>query len=259
MDYLDRLAQSTIERISRGYYTGVTSVSLAPRRSFIEAIRSAQAEGRNAVIAEIKPASPSAGVLRAEPNIRELAKGFQMAGATGLSVLTEPTHFHGSLQNLKLASELGLPTLMKDFTLDPVQLDACIQWGGSAILLILSLFNRGYCRLTPEAMIAQAHQRDLEVLLEVSSVEEFKEAQRTPADMIGINNRDLATLQMDLSRTGKILSLAKKDRIVWALSGIETVDDLRELQAAGADAFLVGTSLMRAADPSTKLRELIAA
>lgn len=259
MDYLDRLAQSTIERIKQGYYANVADLTLAPRRSFVEAIRSAQVKGQNAVIAEIKPASPSAGRLLDQTDIGTLAQGLCEAGAIGISVLTEPTHFHGSLQNLKLASELELPTLMKDFTLDPAQLDACVRCGGSAILLILSLFNRGYCALPLEAMIAQVHQQGLEVLLEVNSLEEFKEAQRTPADMIGINNRDLATLQVDRSRTSKILSQAKKDRIIWALSGIETAVDLRALRAAGADTFLIGTALMRAADPGAKLRALIAA
>lgn len=259
MDQLDRLAQAALERVKEGYYANVAGVASSSRRSFVEAICSAQAEGKNPVIAEIKPASPSSGALRAGLDVHEMAKSLRSAGAIGLSVLTERAHFGGSLENLKTASATGLPMLMKDFTLDLAQLDACVSCGGSAVLLILTLLRRGYARLALEGMIAEAHRRNLEVLLEVNSLEEYAAAEQSQADMIGINNRDLATLQVDLGRTGEILSQAKKDRIVWALSGIATADDLRQLRAAGADAFLVGTALMRATDPGARLRELIAA
>jgi len=257
MDLLDRLAQATIERIESGYYANVTDVTFAPRRSFVTAIKRAQTDGVIPVIAEIKPASPSEGTLLAYADIHALAESLQTAGAVGLSVLTEPTHFGGSLKNLKMASEIGLPTLMKDFLIDTIQLDACVAYGGSAVLLILTLFQRGYARLSLDAMITEAHLRKLEVLLEVTSPAEYVEAQQSAADMIGINNRDLATLQIDLSRTEKIMRQAKKDRIVWALSGVDAASDLKRLRATGTDAFLIGTCLMQAADPGMKLRELV--
>jgi indole-3-glycerol phosphate synthase len=257
MDHLDHLAQATIQRIENGYYASVTGVTFASPESFVEAIRRAQTAGLTPVIAEIKPASPSAGVLRARADIYALAKGFQIAGAVGLSVLTEPIHFGGSLENLKEASASGLPTLMKDFLIDPIQLDACVACGASAVLLILTLFRRGHAHLTLDKMIAESHRRNLEILLEVNSLDEYEQAQQSKADMIGINNRDLATFEVDFDRTGEILRQAKKDRIVWALSGIETPEDLKRLLEAGADAFLIGTSLMRASDPAAKLRLLL--
>lgn len=259
MDHLDRLARSTLERIHAGYYEGpsVTNATFRRQRSFVAAIRRVQREGRNAVIAEIKPASPSAGPLLSHTDICKLAEGFRETGAVGLSVLTEPTHFGGSLENLKLASKAGLPTLMKDFLLDPVQLDACIACGGSAVLFILTLFHQGYTRISLDEFIREAHRRKLEVLLEVNSLGEYEQALETQVDMIGINNRDLATLRVDLSTTERILHQAPKDRLLWSLSGVEKIEDLQRLKSAGADAFLVGTALMQAGAPEAKLAELL--
>jgi indole-3-glycerol phosphate synthase len=174
-------------------------------------------------------------------------------------VVTDPDHFGGSLESLSYAGETGLPTLMKDFVMDPVQLDAGAACGGSAVLLILTIFRRGYPRLSVETLIAEAHSRGLEVLLEVNSLEEYEQSLQTDAEMIGINHRDLATLQLDLGLTERILSRASKDRPVWALSGIKTPEDVRRLKAAGADASLVGTSLLRSSHPGAALRELIRA
>jgi len=262
MDHLDHLAQDTLERLAAGYYANVTPITAAgEKRSFVEAIGRAQVQRKNAVIAEIKPASPSEGQLlgpRDLNNLKGLMEGLREAGAAGLSVLTDPKNFGGSLESLKIASGLGLPTLMKDFVLDPVQLDACRACGGSAVLLIFALFRRGYAQCSLQEMIEEAHRRGLEVLLEVSCREEYEEALSTRAEMIGINNRDLTRLRVDLRTTERILRGARKDRPVWALSGIESPEDLFRLREAGADAFLVGTALMRAQDPIEKLRGLIA-
>ncbi len=259
MDWLDRLAQTALETIASGYYDHVRPSALAdrPRRSLVQAIHNRGEAGRLAIIAEIKPASPSGGSLRVSTDTAKLARQLGTAGAAGLSVLTEPVYFRGSLQNLREAGRSGRPTLMKDFLLAPVQLDAASAYGASATLLILTLFNRGYAQLGLAEMIGAAHDRGLEVLLEVNSPEEYRQAQETQAEMIGINNRELASLQVDLGRTGAILAQAQKDRPVWALSGIETREDIQRLSAAGADAFLVGSSLMRSADPAAKLAELI--
>jgi len=259
MDHLDRLAQDALERLAAGYYTNVTPITPAAgeKRSFVEAIGRAQAQHKNAVIAEIKPASPSEGQLLGPRDLQRLMEGFREAGAAGLSVLTDPKNFGGSLESLKIASGLGLPTLMKDFVLDPVQLDACRACGGSAVLLIFALFRRGYAQCPLQEMIEEAHRRGLEVLLEVSCREEYEEALSTRAEMIGINNRDLTRLRVDLRTTERILRGARKDRPVWALSGIESPEDLFRLREAGADAFLVGTALMRAQDPIEKLRGLV--
>jgi indole-3-glycerol phosphate synthase len=213
----------------------------------------------NPIIAELKPASPSEGRRLPQERIAEILQIFSRAGVVGLSVLTEPMHFHGSLENLRLASAGGLPTLMKDFVIDPLQLEACVAYGGSALLLIVGLFRRGYSTVDLNEMIALAHQKNLEVVLEVNSLEEFHLAQKTEADMIGINNRDLGTLHIDLGTTRSILQQVQKDRIVWSMSGIENAEDLDRLKQAGADAFLVGTSLMRAENPEDRLTELLEA
>lgn len=258
MDHLDRFAEAAQKRVESGYYdTAPPSRRPSPgpgperekRPRFVEAIQGAQAAGRHAVIAELKPRSPSEGSLLRGRDPRAILQGYAEAGATGLSVLTDPDHFGGSLEFLGMAAQTGLPVLMKDFLLDPVQLDACVRWGGSAALLILTLFRRGYACRSLEAMIAAAHERGLEVLLEVSTEDEYREALATRADMIGINHRDLATLELDRGKTERLLSAHPKDRPVWTLSGIETADDIRRLHEAGADAFLVGTSLLRAGDP----------
>jgi len=259
MDWLDRLAWAGLETIASGYYDHVRAGASVdrPRRSLVREINRRGEACHLAIIAEIKPASPTGGPLWVGADPLELARQLSARGAAGLSVLTEPAHFGGSLENLRQASRSGRPTLMKDFLLAPVQLDAARAYGASAVLLILTLFSRGYARLGLTEMIGAAHERGLEVLLEVNSLAEYRRAQQTRAEMIGINNRELASLQVDLGRTGAILAQAQKDRPVWALSGIETREDIQRLSAAGADAFLVGSSLMRSADPAAKLAELI--
>ncbi len=264
MDHLDRFAQDALRRVESGYYRSAPPPGALPpvqRPRFREAIERARRGGRYAVIAELKPRSPSVaggdGDLLRGRDPRHVLKAYAEAGAVGISVLTDPDHFGGSLAFIGAAAQTGLPVLMKDFVLDPVQLDACARWGGSAVLLILTLFRRGYARCSLGEMIAEAHARALEVLLEVSDEGEYEEALTTRADMIGINHRDLATLELDLGKTERILRRHPKDRIVWALSGIETPDKIRRLWEAGADAFLVGTSLLRTTKLKNRLQSLI--
>lgn len=253
MDHLDRIIESVRATLRSGYYR-TTKSRQAKRKSFVESIRACSL---TPIIAEIKPASPATGRLLSQERIAEIVGVFAQAGVVGLSVLTEPVHFGGSLENLRIASASGLPTLMKDFVIDPVQLEACAAYGGNAILLIASLFRRGYSAISLNDMIALAHKKSLEVVLEVNSLAEFRLAQRTQADMVGINNRDLGTLQVDLQATQRILRRVQKDRIVWSMSGIGKAEDLVRLKQAGADAFLVGTSLMQAADLAGRLAELL--
>jgi indole-3-glycerol phosphate synthase len=243
--------------IWRGYYRSRTEGQPEPRRSFVEAIGQRPSQ-RNAIIAELKPISPSEGILLGGSKfINERLALYAGAGVTGLSVLTEPVHFGGSLENLGRASHLGLPVLMKDFVISLEQLDAASAHGASAVLLIATLFERGYASRGLSEMIRAAHERGLEVLLEVASRGAYQRALETEADMIGINNRDLRTLRVDLRRTIEILRAAPKDRLIWSLSGVRHAEDVRRLCAAGADAFLVGTSLMKASDLPAKLDELL--
>lgn len=255
MDHLEQIVHDVGKTVRSGYYRVASQTVLKAHPLFSEAI--ARRRGY-AVIAELKPASPVAGALLRGRSPAAVLSQYARSGAVGISVLTEPVHFGGSLEFLAQASQLHLPTLMKDFIIAPEQIVAGALCGASAVLLIVVLFQRRWTSMTLEDAIALAHEHGLEVLAEVASAEEFLIAQQTDADMIGINNRDLTTLQTDLHRTEKILKDVKKDRLIWALSGIKTAQDIQGLRAAGADAFLTGTALMQAEDPARKLQELIA-
>ncbi len=255
MDHLEKIIADVRKTLQSGYYRVRSQESQWVRPSLCEAIE--RRRGR-AVIAELKPASPVSGPLIRDRSPAEILTLYTRSEIVGLSVLTEPVHFGGSLELLAQASATGLPTLMKDFIVAPEQIAAGAWCGASAVLLIVTLFQRRWTSLTLKEAITLAHEHGLEVLTEVASVEEFLLVQGTDADMIGINNRDLTTLKVDTARTVEILKKVRKDRPVWSLSGIETAQDLQRLSAAGADAFLIGTALMQAADPARKLREVLA-
>ncbi len=179
----------------------------------------------------------------------------------GLSVLTEPRHFGGSLENFGLIRRsVGLPLLMKDIVVSRVQLDAALKLGADAVLLIHSLFEKGRCESDLDDMISYAHSGGLQILLEVHDRDEFDVAVKTETDLVGVNNRDLETLLVDLFTTSRILeSASRRGKVVVSESGIRTGDDIRLLRKAGADAFLVGTSVMKSSDIASKVRDLVEA
>ncbi|HEV8360228.1 MAG TPA: indole-3-glycerol-phosphate synthase [Candidatus Thermoplasmatota archaeon] len=251
MDLLDEFAARARGTLQRGYYDLMGVQAEAQTPSLVAAVASRP----RAILAEIKPASPSEGALRAQA--LGTAEGLVKAGARGLSVLTEPEVFHGSIQALRGASKLGVPTMMKDFALAEAQLACARRCGARAVLLIASLHARGLADLPMAEMVQRAHGHGLEALVEVASASEFRDAQAAGADLIGINNRDLRNLAMDLQRTPRILAEVTKDRPVVGLSGVHTRADADALFAAGCDAILVGSSLMKAPDPAGKLRELL--
>jgi indole-3-glycerol phosphate synthase len=256
-DFLDTLAQSAKATIDSGYYEALTEVA-TPRISLKKAIL----EAKNApVITEIKAASPSAGTIRENVDVRGIAESMEKGGAVGISVLTEPKHFNGSLRSLVEARRaVKLPILMKDIILSPVQLEAASKLGANAVLLIVALFDRGYCEYSLSAMIATAHSKGLEVLLETHTAEEFRVAVGTHADLVGINNRDLATLKVDLNVTKKILEKnGAEDKIIVSESGVSKPVDLRFLRLYGAQAFLVGSAVMLAGNVEEKVKELVSA
>jgi len=256
-DFLDVLAQSAKATINGGYYEALEAVATS-RMSLKEAILKA----RNApVITEIKAASPSAGTIRKNVNVSSIAESMEKGGAVGLSVLTEPKHFSGSLRSLVEARKaVKLPILMKDIVLSPVQLEAASKAGASVVLLIGALFDRGYCECSIHEMIARAHSEELEVLLETHTSEEFRSAVKTHADLVGINNRNLATLNVDLEVTKRILERNDAEgKIVVSESGINTPDDLRFLRGCGAHAFLIGSAIMLADDVEMKVKEFVSA
>ncbi|MCX8153989.1 MAG: indole-3-glycerol-phosphate synthase [Candidatus Bathyarchaeota archaeon] len=257
-DFLDILAQTAKATIQSGYYN-IQSAEVATSKI---SLRKAILDAHHApVIAEIKPASPSAGIIRKELDARSITQSIANGGAIGISVLTEPTHFDGSLRLFaKARKATKLPILMKDIILSPIQLDAAAKLGANAVLLIEALFERGYCEYGVEDMIARAHSLGLEVLLETHTEEEFHAAVKTHADLVGINNRDLATLKVDLNTTKKILQCNDKaGKTVVSESGINTPEDVRFLHECGAQAFLIGSAVMFSEDIEAKVKEFVSA
>jgi len=220
----------------------------------------AKALARPGILAELKPGSPTEGAMRDVD--AALATSLVRAGVAGLSALTEPTRFGGSPELLALAVATGAPVLMKDFVVTERQLDLAEAAGASAVLLILPLLSSEHSEwASPEAALDAARARGLETLLEVYDDEEYLLASLLEPDMVGVNNRDLREddLPVDperaigvLSRCGPIEGVP-----VLALSGARDAADVRAQVKAGAAGVLVGTTLMKAADPAAKLRELL--
>jgi indole-3-glycerol phosphate synthase len=254
-DFLDVLARDANETIDREYYE-----TLKPTERIRISLRKAILESKaNPIITEIKAASPSAGVIRKNVKAGVIARAMAKGGATAISVLTEPIHFRGSLEALTEAREaVKLPILMKDIILSPIQIEAASKIGANAVLLIKALFDRGYCEKSINAMIDGAHLFGLEVLLETHTETEFCSAVKTGADLIGINNRDLVTLKVDLAVTKKILS--KNDpsgKLVITESGINTLADVLSLRRTGARAFLIGSAIMASDNIEEKVKEFV--
>lgn len=256
-DFLDVLAHDSKETIESGYYE-----KIAPIQRLRGSLRNAISESKiNPIITEIKSASPSVGVIRRNVKPNMIAKAMEKGGAVGISVLTEPKHFNGSLEALAQTREaVKLPILMKDIIIIPEQIEAASQLGADAVLLIEALFERGYCETSVDKMTAFAHAMDLEVLLETHTEEEFKSAIETDADLVGINNRNLETLKIDLDTTKRILEKHRNSgKLVVSESGIKTQEDLRFIRSCGASAFLIGSSIMSTENIEEKVKEFVLA
>ncbi len=207
-----------------------------------------------AVIAELKKASPSKGLIRADFRPAELARDLEAAGAAALSVLTDEEFFQGSLGNLREASAaVAIPCLRKDFIVDEFQLVEARANSADAVLLIVAVLAQA--ELAALAFSARAH--GLDVLCEVHDGDELQRALDAGCDLIGVNTRDLRTFEVDLERAFALAEKFPDDVVRVAESGIHSALDVARLQAAGYHAFLVGESLMRAASPGDALRELI--
>lgn len=258
-DFLDVLGRDARETVNTGYYeAGPTGGATSPFLSLKEAVLKCK---NASIIAEIKVASPSLGVIRKDVNVRKIASAMERGGAIGISFLTEPKHFGGSLHTFaEVRDQATLPLLMKDITVSRAQIEAAARMGGNAVLLIEPLFTRGYCECDIHSMIAYAHSHSLEVLLETHTEEEFLSALETEADLIGINNRNLKNMEVDLEATKNILARHRiRERVIVSESGVQSPGDIRFLHNCGAHAFLVGSSIMRASDIEEKVRELATA
>ena len=223
---------------------------------------------QNPLLTEIKYASPSRGTLvdYNEMNVEEIATTMEKAGAVGISILAQPHLFNGSINNILRARKyVTLPILMKDIVVSDVQIKAAKKAGADCILLIKTVFDSNLSEGSLETMAEYAKKIGLEVILETHDEIEFSDAVKTnskskkPFNLIGINNRNLTTLEVDLDTTVRILSEnSKSNNIVISESGIKDRADIIKLKSAGADAFLIGTTLMeKSKEMGQKIKELV--
>jgi indole-3-glycerol phosphate synthase len=223
-------------------------------RKFRNSLQTA-AQAGVAVIAELKKASPSKGLIRADFPVAKLARELATAGAAALSVLTDEQYFQGSLQNLEIASKATrLPCLRKDFIVDEFQLIEARTHGADAILLIVAALSQAEL----VSLGQRARGLALDVLCEVHDAMELQRALDAGCESIGVNNRNLHTFQIDLNTSLRLAELIPAGVLKVAESGIESGDDIARLRQAGFDAFLIGESLMRAQSPGDALRDLLA-
>ena len=207
------------------------------------------------VISELKKASPSAGLLRADFDPAFLARGFEEAGAAALSVLTEEAHFQGALANLRDArAATSLPVLRKDFIVEPWQVWETRAAGADTFLLIVAALDPAALA----ALLALGRELGMEPLVEVHTREELDGALAAGARIIGVNNRNLHTLEVRVETSLELIDAIPDDRIAVSESGLRSAADLARLRAAGFDAFLIGETLMRQTDPAAALRNLLA-
>ncbi len=228
-----------------------SAMTMPSAPGFTQALKAKAAIGCPAIIAELKSASPSKGVIRAPLECARLASDLEMAGAAALSVLTEPHYFHGSLENLRIArANCKLPLLRKEFIVDEYQILQARVAGASAILLIAALLEDAQLK----ELINAAHELGLEVLLEAHTENELERAVATQADAIGVNARDLHTFQTSLETVKALIRRIPRERNPIAESALRTRADLVALQEVGAVGFLMGEVLMRAPNPAEQLR-----
>lgn len=222
-------------------------------RGFIAALERKIADGAAGVIAEIKKASPSKGVLRPDFDPAAIAQSYARGGAACLSVLTDVDYFQGADAYLQQArAACALPVLRKDFMIDPWQVYEARCIGADCILLIVSALEDDRMRTLADS----AHELGMDVLVEVHDAAELERALALPCRMIGINNRNLRTFELDLATTLDLLERIPDDRLVVTESGIHTPADVARMREHGVHSFLVGEAFMRAADPGEKLAEL---
>jgi len=255
MSVLERIVEDTRGEVHRRR----ASMPLAR----LEAVIADRPEGRPfeeallrpgiSVIAEHKRRSPSAGTIRKGATVDDIVAAYERGGATAVSVLTEPFHFGGSLDDLRAArAATALPVLRKDFIVDPYQLYESAAAGADAILLIVAA-------LDPDPLyelLREARALDLDALVEVHNEPELEIALSVEADIVGINNRDLVDFSVDVERTYELLSDVPAGKTVVSESGFSTREELDELERVGVDAVLIGETLMRADDVEAACREL---
>ncbi|HEY3487351.1 MAG TPA: indole-3-glycerol phosphate synthase TrpC [Gammaproteobacteria bacterium] len=252
---LQRKAEEIVERAQRLSLRalGDRITDLPPPRDFIGALRAKHSAGMPAVIAEIKKASPSQGVIRPDFNVTAIAGSYERGGAACLSVLTDCDFFQGADEYLQQAHQAcGLPILRKDFTIDRYQVYEARAIGSDCILLIVAALGDA---MLAELLALAAHL-DMAALVEVHDRVEMERAVAVGAGLIGINNRNLRSFETRLETTYELMQMVGEEVLLVTESGIHTRADVQALRTHGIHTFLVGEALMRAADPGAKLQEL---
>lgn len=252
---LARKSQEVAERSARVPLAELKArvADASPVRGFANALQAAIANGDPAVIAEVKKASPSKGVIRADFHPADIAVSYEFGGASCLSVLTDVDFFQGADAYLQQAREAcTLPVLRKDFVIDPYQVVEARVLGADCILLIVSaLDDRQLAELSDLAM-----QLGMDVLVEVHDIDELERAIQVPVPLVGINNRNLRTFEVSLDTTLSMKNAVPRDRLLVTESGILGPADVQTMRHAGVNAFLVGEAFMRVEEPGEGLRQL---
>ena len=209
------------------------------------------------LLTEVKFASPSLGKIRTIGDPAVIAKQMIAGGSKALSILTQPHLFNGSPEYfIKVRQAVDVPLLMKDIMIDKIQIDTAKKIGADYMLVIQSLFDQKFLTDIDE-FIGYGHKQGLNVLLEVHTRDEFQNALKTEADIIGINNRNLDTLEIDLKTTESVLSGYDHSRLILSESGINTPEDIQYLKKSGANAFLIGSSIMKSDNIEEQVRKLV--
>jgi indole-3-glycerol phosphate synthase len=250
----DKRAHVAAEKPKRPLAALETEAKAAtPPRGFIAALEAASATGYG-LIAEIKKASPSRGLIRADFDPVALARAYEAGGATCLSVLTDEPYFQGRPEYLTAARDaVRLPVLRKDFILDPWQVVEARAIGADCVLLIMAALDDEEAR----DLAAETRRWGMDILIEVHDRAELDRALRLDARLLGVNNRNLKTLAIDLATTEQLAAALPKDRLLVSESGLYTADDLDRMARVGARCFLVGESLMKQTDVAAATRALL--
>lgn len=264
--FIFTLARTAEQNISDGYYRDLDASPAKglEHRSLRESIRRSKL---TPVLAEIKFTSPAEGKLRKHGDVSTIARAYERGGVCGISVLTEPKHFEGDIRYLPIVKRsVKVPVLMKDVIIDPQQIDAGAKMGADAVLFIAAIFMNRLSRASLGEMFKRARERGLEVLFEAHTENEFNFALESEADVVGINNRDLDTLEVSLATSKALLAMSRekrealrvsrREKPVISESGITSRHQILELAEMGADGFLVGSALMRSTDLEAKVASL---
>ena len=254
MSFLERACVQARKRVVGGYYNLEGYEAPEKRRSMFNALDKPEVS----LICELKLRSPSMGTIREERDPISLVREMEHAGADAISIITDPDNFSGSIYYLAGASRAtSLPILMKDFIISEDQIEAAYRAGASAILLIYPAFSRGYAELGLRDAIKLAHDMGLEVLLESYTADDFKASLRYDVDLLGVNSRNLDTLDLSIERAYEMIAMlgGRDDRIVLE-SGITSASQIRRFAELGVSKFLVGTSIMQSRSIASKIKEL---